>query len=75
MNNVLQQQHRDIETVADMLYNLHEMFGGQGRQARQQAVRQFMNRRMKSGTPVRDHMMLIYLNKMEILVARFRTII
>ena len=69
MNNVLQQQHRDIETAADMLYNLHEMFGGQGRQARQQAVRQFMNCRMKAGTPVRDHMMLIisYLNEMEIL--------
>ena len=35
MNNVLQQQHRDIETAADMLTNLHEMFGGQRRQARQ----------------------------------------
>ena len=35
MNNVLQQQHRDIETAADMLNNLHEMFGGQRRQARQ----------------------------------------
>ena len=69
MNNVLQQQHRDYETATDMLYNLHEMFGGQGRQARQQAVRQFMNCRMKAGTPVRDHMMLIisYLNEMEIL--------
>ena len=42
-----------------MLYNLHEMFGGQGRQARQQAVRQFMNCRMKAGTPVRNHMMLM----------------
>jgi hypothetical protein len=29
MNNVLQQQHRDIEIAADMLYNLHEVFGGQ----------------------------------------------
>ena len=38
MNNVLQQQQRDIETAADMLNNLHEMFGGQRRQARQQAV-------------------------------------
>ena len=31
MNNVLQQQHRDIETAVDMLNNLHEMFGGQRR--------------------------------------------
>ena len=69
MNNVLQQQDRDIETAVDTLYNLHEMFGGQGRQARQQAVRQFMNCRMKAETLVRDHMMLIiiYLNEMEIL--------
>ena len=69
MNNVLQQQHRDIETAADMLYNLHRVCGGQGRQAREQAVRQLMNCHMKAGTPVRDHMMLIisYLKGMEIL--------
>ena len=35
MNNMLQQQHRDTETSTDMLYNLHEMFEGQGRQTRQ----------------------------------------
>ena len=59
----------NIVTAADMLYNLHEMFGGQRCQTRQQAVRQFMKCRMKAGTPVRDHMMLIisFLNKMEIL--------
>ena len=64
-----EKQHRNIETAADMLYNLHEMFGGQRRQTRQQAVRQFMNCRMKARTPVRDYMMLIisYLNEMEIL--------
>ncbi|RYE03362.1 MAG: hypothetical protein EOP33_09675 [Rickettsiaceae bacterium] len=69
MNNMLKEQHRDIETAADMLYNLLEMFGGQRRQTRQQAVRQFMNCRMKARTPVRDHTMLIvsYLNEMEIL--------
>ena len=39
MNNMLKQQHRDIETSADMLYNLLEMFGGQRRQTRLQAVR------------------------------------
>ena len=69
MSNVLQKQHRDIEMAADMLYNLHEMFGGQGRQARQQEMRKFMNCRMKARTSVREHMILIisYLNKMEIL--------
>ena len=69
MNNVLQQQHRDIETAVDMLTNLHEMFGGQRRQARQKAVRQLMNCRMKARTPVGDFMILIisHLSKMEIL--------
>ena len=69
MKNMLKEQHRDIETVAEMLYNLLEMFGGQGRQSRQQAVRQFMNCHMKARTPVRDFMILIisFLNKMEIL--------
>ena len=59
MNNMLKEQHRDFETAADMLYNLLEMFGGQRRQTRLQAVQQFMNCRMKARTPVRDHMMLI----------------
>ena len=69
MNNILKKQHRDIETAADMLYNLLEMFGGQRRQTRQQAVRQFMNCRMKARTPVGDFMILIisFLNRMEIL--------
>ena len=35
MNNMLQQQYRDIETPTDMLYSLDENFGGQWRQARQ----------------------------------------
>ena len=69
MNNMLKEQHRDFETAADMLYNLLEMFGGQRRQTRLQAVRQFMNCRMKARTPVGDFMILIisYLIKMEIL--------
>ncbi len=71
ISNVLQQQHRNMETAADMIANITEMFGDQGRQARQAAVRNFMNCRMKAGTPVRDHMMLIigHLNEMEIMGA------
>ena len=37
MNNVLQQQHRDYETATDILYNLQEMFGGQGKKERRAA--------------------------------------
>lgn len=71
VNNVLQQQHRDIDNAADMIYSITEMFGAQGRQARQAAVRQFMNCRMRPGTPVREHMMTImgHLNEMEIMGA------
>ena len=71
ISNVLQQQHRNMETAADIITNIQEMFGDQGRQAKQMAVRNFMNCRMKAGTPVRDHMILIisHLNEMEIMGA------
>jgi len=71
ISNVLQQQHRNMLTAADMIYSISEMFGSQGRQAKQAAVRNFMNCRMKSGTPVRDHMLLIisHLNEMELMGA------
>ena len=71
ISNVLQQQHRNMETAADMIYSIAEMFGSQGRQAKQAAVRNFMNCRMKPGTPVRDHMLLIisHLNEMEVMGA------
>lgn len=69
MSNVLQQSHKEYDTTFDLLNNLHEMFGGHGRQARQQAVRKFMNCRQKAGTPVRDHMLTVmgHLNEMDIL--------
>ncbi len=71
ISNVLQQQHRNMETAADILYNIDEMFGDQGRQAKQAAIRKFMNCRMRPGTSVRDHMLLIisYINEMEIMGA------
>ncbi len=71
ISNVLQQQHQAYETAADMVFNLAEMFGHQGRQARRLAVKSFMNCRMKPGTSVRDHMLVImgHLNEMEILGA------
>ncbi|XP_024016971.1 uncharacterized protein LOC112090284 [Morus notabilis] len=71
ISNVLQQQHRNMLMAADMIYSIAEMFGSQGRQAKQAAVRNFMNCRMKSGTPVRDHKLLIisHLNEMELMGA------
>ncbi|EXC06496.1 hypothetical protein L484_000106 [Morus notabilis] len=70
ISNVLQQQHRNMLTAADMIYIIAEMFGSQGREAKQATVRNFMNCRMKFGTPV-DHMLLIisHLNEMELMGA------
>ncbi|XP_024019112.1 uncharacterized protein LOC112090928 [Morus notabilis] len=49
ISNVLQQQHRNMLTATDMIYSIAEIFGSQGRQAKQAAVRNFMNCRMKFG--------------------------
>ena len=71
MSNVLQQQHTNMDTASDIMYNLAEMFGDQSRQARQEAMRKLMNCRMKSGTPVRTHMLEVIgiLNDLEVMGA------
>ena len=58
-------------TAVDMIYSIAEMFGSQGRQAKQAAVHNFMNYWMKPDTPVWDHMLLIisHLNEMEVMGA------
>ena len=68
MENMLQQQHSAMETAADILFNLAEMFADQGRQARQEAMRKLMNCRMKQGTSVRVHMLEVIglLNELEV---------
>ena len=60
-----------METAADILFNLAEMFADQGRQARQEAMRKLMNCRMKQGTSVRVHMLEVIglLNELEVMGA------
>ncbi|MCQ7056699.1 retrotransposon gag domain-containing protein, partial [Clostridioides difficile] len=69
MSNVLQHQHKDMETAFDIELRLRELFGQQGRAARQQAMRKLMTAKMKEGTPVREHVLdlMANINEIEIL--------
>ncbi|CAA0824201.1 Uncharacterized mitochondrial protein AtMg00300, partial [Striga hermonthica] len=71
LSNVLQHQHQSMNTAADMLLNLKELFGHQSRAARQEAMRVLMNMTMREGTPVREHVlaMMAQLNELEVLWA------
>ncbi|XP_058181228.1 uncharacterized protein LOC131299665 [Rhododendron vialii] len=71
MSNVLQHQHQSFGSASDIMLNLKEMFGEQGRAARQHAMRQLMNTKMGEGTPVGDHVlkMIDFLNVLEVLGA------
>ncbi|XP_057493154.1 uncharacterized protein LOC130778643 [Actinidia eriantha] len=71
INVVLQQQHLSMPTTRDMMLNLKEMFGEQGRSARQDVMRNLLNTKMAEGTPVREHAlkMIGFLNELEILGA------
>ncbi|CAA0819392.1 Unknown protein, partial [Striga hermonthica] len=70
-SNVLQHQHQSMNTAAEMLLNLKELFGHQSRAARQEAMRVLMNMTMREGTPVREHVlaMMAQLNELEVLGA------
>ena len=50
MSTVLQHQHRSFKTISDIIMNLKEMFGDQGRPARQVAMRILMSTKMAEGT-------------------------
>ncbi|CAA0832705.1 Unknown protein, partial [Striga hermonthica] len=71
LSNVLQHQHQSMNTAADMLLNLKELFGHQSRAARREAMRVLMNMTMREGTPVREHViaMMAQLNELEVLGA------
>ncbi|KAL6339368.1 hypothetical protein AAG906_028102 [Vitis piasezkii] len=68
LDNVLQNHHVSMSTTHDILINLHEMFGGKSRPARQAALKVIMDAKMSEGILL-DHMihMIRLLNKMEIL--------
>ncbi|KAH0723491.1 hypothetical protein KY285_006037 [Solanum tuberosum] len=71
MSNVLQHQHQAMLSAFEILENLKQMFGDQGRSAKQTAMRTLMNTKMVEGTPVRDHVlkMIGLLNELEVLGA------
>ena len=43
-----------------MILSLKEMFGEQGRPARQIAMKALMNTKMAEGTPVREHVLKMF---------------
>ena len=71
ISNVLQHQMQDVELASDIMLSLKEMFGEQGRLARQGTIRLILNTKMTQGTPVRDHClkMIFYLYTLEVLGA------
>ncbi|XP_065617078.1 uncharacterized protein LOC136062203 [Quercus suber] len=69
--NVLQHQMQDVELASDIMLSLKEMFGEQGRSARQETMRQIYNTKMAEGTSVREHClrMISNLNTLKVLGA------
>ena len=69
VSNVLQHQHQFYTVASDILFSLKEMFGSQGRLARQRAMQEFLKAKMSEGTPVQDHLLKMFdhLNTLEIL--------
>ena len=49
--------HESMATTYDMMLNLKEMLGDQGRAGRQEAMRALLNTKMVEGTLVRDHVL------------------
>ena len=58
-------------TAYDILLNVKEIFGEQGRAARQIVMKALLNTKMAEGSPVQKHVlkMISHLNKLEVLRA------
>ena len=71
ISNVLHQQLQDVELTLDIMLSLKEMFGEQGRSARQETMRKIYNTKMVEGSSVREHCltMISNLNTLEVLGA------
>ena len=69
--NVLQHQMQYVELALDIMLSLKEMFGEQGRSARQETIKQIYNTKMAEGTLVREYClrMISNLNTLEVLGA------
>jgi hypothetical protein len=61
----------DMSLTSDIMHSLKEMFGDQGRAARQDTMRSLLNVMMIEGTPVQDHClkMIAWLNELKVLGA------
>ena len=71
ISNVLQHQMQDVGLASDIILSLKEMFGEQGRSAKQETMRQIYNTEMAEGTSVREHCLVLIsnLNTLEVLGA------
>ena len=69
ISNVLHHQMQDVELALDIMLSLKEMFGEQGRSARQETMRKIYNTNMVEGSSVREHCltMISNLNTLEVL--------
>ena len=69
ISNVLQHQMQDVELASDIMLSLKEMFGEQGRFARQETMRQIYKTKMAEGSSVREHCltMISNLNALDVL--------
>ena len=67
--NMQQHQHVFMPTTYDILFSLHDLFGGKGMSVRQVAFKAIMNTKMSKGTLISDHIffMIGIFNEMEIL--------
>ena len=69
ISNVLHYQMQDVELASDIMLSLKEMFGEQGRSARQKIMRQIYNTKMAEGSSIREHCltMISNMNTLEVL--------
>ena len=65
MSELLRKQHKDMTTTYEIVKSLDEMFGQPYKKCRLEAVKKFMNHKMKLGTPVCAHVlkMIDYLHE------------
>ena len=57
MSDVLRKKHEEMETAYEIMESLEAMFGAPSEKARLDAVRAFMNDKMKKGSSVKAHVL------------------
>ncbi|PON75391.1 hypothetical protein PanWU01x14_043580, partial [Parasponia andersonii] len=68
MADVLRAKHEKMKTTYEIIESLQAMFGQQSNQFRHDAIKKFMNAKMKRGTLVRNHVlnMINYFGEAEV---------